>query len=127
MKLVVIAGLVALLVTLLGTPLLIRFLRKHGYSQAIRVSTETVNYPEHMTKVGTPSMGGLAILIALVVGYSVSHLYVWQAPTASGLLATYARSTTQRKPMVAQRSVPGQVSRNFAAKLAGCGPPSAYQ
>ncbi|MFN8183509.1 MAG: phospho-N-acetylmuramoyl-pentapeptide-transferase [Candidatus Nanopelagicales bacterium] len=89
MKLVVIAGLVALLVTLLGTPLLIRFLQRHGYSQAIRVSTEGVPYPEHEGKRGTPSMGGLAILIALLVGYTVSHLYTWQLPSASGLLAIY--------------------------------------
>src|SRR5690606_11269653 len=89
MKLVVIAGLVALLITLLGTPLLIRFLQRHGYSQAIRVSTEGVPYPEHEGKRGTPSMGGLAILIALVVGYTVSHLYAWQVPSASGLLAIY--------------------------------------
>jgi phospho-N-acetylmuramoyl-pentapeptide-transferase len=89
MKLVVIAGLVALIVTLLGTPLLIRFLQRHGYSQAIRVSTEGVPYPEHEGKRGTPSMGGLAILIALLVGYAVSHLYAWQAPSASGLLAVY--------------------------------------
>jgi hypothetical protein len=46
MKLVVIAGLVGLLVTLFGTQLLIKFLMRHGYSQAIRVSTDGVPYPE---------------------------------------------------------------------------------
>jgi phospho-N-acetylmuramoyl-pentapeptide-transferase len=89
MKLVVIAGLIALLVTLLGTPLLMRVLQKHGYSQAIRTSTEGVPYPEHEGKRGTPSMGGAAILFALLAGYSLSHLYAWQAPSASGLLAIY--------------------------------------
>lgn len=89
MKLVVIAGLIALVVTLLGTPLLIRLLQRHGYSQAIRTSTEGVPYPEHEGKRGTPSMGGAAILFALLVGYTLSHLYAWQAPTASGLLAIY--------------------------------------
>ena len=89
MKLVVIAGLVGLMVTLLGTPLLIKFLRRHGYSQAIRVSTDDEPYPEHTGKQGTPSMGGLAILIGLLLGYGVSHVYAWQAPSASGLLAIY--------------------------------------
>ncbi len=89
MKLVVIAGLISLVVTLLGTPLLIRFLARHGYSQAIRTSTDGIPYPEHDDKRGTPSMGGLAILIALILGYSLSHLYAQQAPTASGLLAIY--------------------------------------
>lgn len=89
MKLVVIAGLVALFVSLLGTPLLIRLLQRHGYSQAIRTSTEDIPYPEHEAKRGTPAMGGLAILIALVLAYAASHLYVWQAPSSSGLLAMY--------------------------------------
>ena len=74
MKLVVIAGLISLVVTLLGTPLLIRFLARHGYSQAIRTSTDGIPYPEHDDKRGNPSMGGLAILIALILGYSLSHL-----------------------------------------------------
>lgn len=38
-----------------------------------------------------------------------------------------SKSTTQRKPMVAQRSRPGHIIRNFSEKLAGRGPPSMYQ
>ena len=34
-----------------------------------------------------------------------------------------ATSTTQRKPIVAQRSSPGHMRMNFAPKLQGCGPP----
>lgn len=89
MKPVIISGGLALIITLFGTPLLIRFLRRHGYSQAIRVSTSDVSYPEHEGKRGTPSMGGLAILVGVILGYFSAHLYVWQAPTASGLLAMY--------------------------------------
>lgn len=37
------------------------------------------------------------------------------------------KSTTQRKPMVEQRSRPGHIKRNLAAKRQGFGPPSAYQ
>lgn len=89
MKAVIVAGALALITTLMGTPLLIRFLRRQGYSQAIRVSTDDEPYPEHEGKKGTPSMGGLAIVMGVLLGYFVSHLYIWRAPTASGLLALY--------------------------------------
>lgn len=86
---VVTAGVVALLVALFGTPLLIKLLRRHGYSQAIRVSKDGIQYPEHQGKRGTPSMGGLAIIIAVVLGYFLAHLVVWRPPTVSGLLCLY--------------------------------------
>ena len=89
MRLVLISAGLALMVALLGTPVLIRFLRRHGYAQAIRVSTEGEIYPEHEGKRGTPSMGGLAIIGALVVGYFGAHLVAWRAPSVSGLLAIY--------------------------------------
>ena len=89
MRLVLISASVGLLVALLGTPLLIRFLRQHGYAQAIRVSSADEPYPEHEGKRGTPSMGGLAILAGLILGYAAAHLLPPRAPTISGLLALY--------------------------------------
>lgn len=86
---VVLAAAVALAVSLLGTPLLIHFLRRHRLSQAIRVSKDGIQYPEHEGKKGTPSMGGLAVIIAVLLGYLVAHLVVWRPPTVSGLLAIY--------------------------------------
>lgn len=86
---IVTAAGIALLVTLFGTPLLIKFLRRHGYSQAIRVSEDGIQYPEHQGKKGTPSMGGLAIIIAVLLGYSVAHLVVMRPPTVTGLLSMY--------------------------------------
>ncbi|MEI7779910.1 MAG: phospho-N-acetylmuramoyl-pentapeptide-transferase [Actinomycetes bacterium] len=86
MRLVIISGGVSLLVTLFGTPLLIRFLNRHGYSQAIRVSTGDEHYPAHEGKRGTPSMGGLAILVGILVGYLVAHVATLRDPTVSGLL-----------------------------------------
>ncbi|MTB09773.1 MAG: phospho-N-acetylmuramoyl-pentapeptide-transferase, partial [Actinobacteria bacterium] len=50
MKLVVLAGALATLFSLIGTPLLINLLRKRGIAQAIRESTEDVHYPEHESK-----------------------------------------------------------------------------
>ena len=87
MKLVVLSGLIATILSLLGTPLVIRFLRSRGYAQAIRESADGIKYPEHGSKRGTPSMGGLAILVAVLGGYFLTHLVMWTPPTASGLLA----------------------------------------
>lgn len=78
-----------LVVSLLGTPALIRWLQERRYSQAIRQSTDTVKYPEHQAKAGTPSMGGLAIILAILVAYLGTHLAFWIPPSASGLLALY--------------------------------------
>ena len=89
MRLIVLAAGIAGLVSLLGTPMLIRFLRRHGYSQAIRESTDDVQYPAHEGKAGTPSMGGLAIIGGLVIGYAGTHLLFWIPPSATGLLALY--------------------------------------
>jgi len=87
MRLIVAAGLVALFVALFGTPLLIKFLRTRGFAPEIRQSTGAVAYPAHEAKRGTPSMGGLAIILATVIGYAVAHLWVGTPPTVSGLLA----------------------------------------
>ena len=89
MKLVVISAVISGVIVLIGTPLLIRFLLRHGYSQAIRVSTEDEPYPEHEGKRGTPSMGGLAIIIGVVVAYVLTHLIFWTPPSPSGLLILY--------------------------------------
>lgn len=89
MRLVVIAGAIATLVSFLGTPLLINLLRKHGYSQAIRASEEGRLYPAHEGKRGTPSMGGLAIIIAVLAGYFLTHLVTWRPVSISALLVLY--------------------------------------
>ncbi|HVL28903.1 MAG TPA: phospho-N-acetylmuramoyl-pentapeptide-transferase, partial [Acidimicrobiales bacterium] len=61
-----VAATVGLLVAMLGTPLLIRALQVRGIGQQIREDG-----PQgHVTKAGTPTMGGLTMLAALVVGYA---------------------------------------------------------
>lgn len=89
MKLVVLAGALATIFSLIGTPLLINLLRKRGIAQAIRESTESVNYPEHGSKRGTPSMGGVAIVGSVILAYFLAHLIMMSTPTVSGLLAIY--------------------------------------
>lgn len=87
MRLIVAAGVISLLIALFGTPLLIRFLKSRGFAPEIRQSTGAVAYPAHEAKRGTPSMGGIAIIVAAVAGYALAHLWVGSPPTESGLLA----------------------------------------
>lgn len=89
MRLVVIAMTISTLISLFGTPLLIRILGRRGYSQAIRTSTETELYPDHEGKRGTPSMGGVAILIAVVVGYLLTHALTMRPLAMSGVLVIF--------------------------------------
>ena len=55
-----------------GTPLLIRQLRRRGIGQQIR-DDGPIAHP-HVAKAGTPTMGGIAIVGATVVGYVVAHV-----------------------------------------------------
>jgi phospho-N-acetylmuramoyl-pentapeptide-transferase len=81
-KTILVAGGVSLLLALLGTPLAIRVFTRRGYGQLIREEGPAA----HVTKRGTPTMGGTVIVIASVVGYFVGNLATGQTPQASGLL-----------------------------------------
>ncbi len=83
MRSILLAGGISLLGTLLGTRYAIRFLVKHGYGQFIRDDGPT----SHHTKRGTPTMGGLIIIVSVVVAYTGAHLITWTSPTASAMLA----------------------------------------
>lgn len=82
MKPVLIAAGVALLVSILSTPLVIRFFRGLGYGQEIRDDGPQT----HLTKRGTPTMGGTVIIVATLLGYLVAHVALATRPTASGSL-----------------------------------------
>jgi phospho-N-acetylmuramoyl-pentapeptide-transferase len=62
-----------MLVSLFGTAFLIRFLSERSAHQPI-LANEGGNAPQHQHKTGTPSMGGLAIVVAAVLGYLAAHL-----------------------------------------------------
>ena len=64
---VFIAAGVALAVSILLTPYLIRFFARQGFGQEIRDEGPQ----SHKAKRGTPTMGGVAIMIAIWVGYLV--------------------------------------------------------
>lgn len=82
MRVILIAGAMALLFSLFGTPLLIRFLAKRGFGQVIRDDGPT----SHHTKRGTPTMGGIVIIVATVFAYTIAHLFSGRPPTISALL-----------------------------------------
>jgi len=86
-RLIIIAGVTGLLVALLGTPLLIGYLRRRGHAQAIRVSENGIRYPAHEGKAGTPSMGGLMIGAGALLGYAAAHSLTLTPATVSALLA----------------------------------------
>jgi phospho-N-acetylmuramoyl-pentapeptide-transferase len=67
---ILVAGTVAMVLSLVGTPAVIRYFRRQGFGQPIREEG-----PEsHRTKAGTPTMGGTAIVLAALAGYLAAHL-----------------------------------------------------
>jgi phospho-N-acetylmuramoyl-pentapeptide-transferase len=62
---------VAFALSILGTPVLIRVLRRKGIGQLIRDDGPFAH--PHESKAGTPTMGGIAIVGAAAVGYLVAH------------------------------------------------------
>jgi phospho-N-acetylmuramoyl-pentapeptide-transferase len=77
-----IAAAVAMLTTLVGTPLLMGWLRARGIGQPIREEG-----PQgHLTKAGTPTMGGVAIVGGAALGYCAAHLGHTSIFTWGGML-----------------------------------------
>lgn len=67
----IVAGSVSLVLSLLGTRYLIDWLKYHRVGQPIHEDV-----PDgHSQKAGTPTMGGVAVVVAAVVGYGVAHVY----------------------------------------------------
>jgi phospho-N-acetylmuramoyl-pentapeptide-transferase len=85
MRAILLGGGVALLVSLLGTRIAIRQFTRLGYGQEIREDGPTT----HHTKRGTPTMGGVAIIVAAVVGYLVAKLATGVAPSTSAWLLMF--------------------------------------
>jgi phospho-N-acetylmuramoyl-pentapeptide-transferase len=88
-KTILIAALFSLFSSILVTPLAVAYFRRRGFGQEIR----TDGPQRHLTKRGTPTMGGVAIVGSTVFGYGVAHVIIairgGGGPMASGLLALY--------------------------------------
>jgi len=96
------AGLTALMIGLLLGPWLIRRLQKFQIGQQIRVDGPS----SHQSKAGTPTMGGLLILVGTLLSTllwgNLANLYVWVAFTATlcfgivGFADDYAKISRKR-------------------------------
>jgi phospho-N-acetylmuramoyl-pentapeptide-transferase len=88
---ILIAAAIALIVSILFTPYLIRVFSRQGFGQEIREEGPA----GHKSKRGTPTMGGVAIIVAMWAGYVTAHVFnavadgAREAPTASGLLVMF--------------------------------------
>ncbi|MFW6775307.1 phospho-N-acetylmuramoyl-pentapeptide-transferase [Nocardioides sp. CPCC 205120] len=85
MRAILLGGGLALILSLLGTRVAITVLSAKGYGQEIRDDGPT----SHHTKRGTPTMGGIVIILAAVLGYLVAKLITWTPPSASAWLLLF--------------------------------------
>ncbi|MCG2798808.1 MAG: phospho-N-acetylmuramoyl-pentapeptide-transferase [Cellulomonas sp.] len=85
MKALLIAGGVAMVVSLFATPLYIKLLVAKQYGQFIRQDGPTA----HFTKRGTPTMGGVVIIGATLLGWGVGLLATGTRPSVSAILALF--------------------------------------
>ncbi|WP_435299879.1 phospho-N-acetylmuramoyl-pentapeptide-transferase [Timonella sp. A28] len=76
---------VALIVSLIGTPMFIKLLVHKNYGQFIRQDGPTA----HFTKRGTPTMGGVVIIGATILGWLASIVVSGRLPTASAMLLLF--------------------------------------
>ncbi len=89
MRSILIAAAFGLIISILATPVAVHLFRRKGFGQEIRDDG-----PEsHLSKKGTPTMGGTVIVGATVGGYLIAHLFLLdqpnRGPSASGLLVLF--------------------------------------
>ncbi len=80
------SGGVALWVAVLSTPVLIRWLVRNNIGQQIREDGPQV----HIAKAGTPTMGGICIVAAVLVGFLAAHAIPGVHFSRSGALVLLA-------------------------------------
>jgi phospho-N-acetylmuramoyl-pentapeptide-transferase len=85
MRAILLSGAFALLISLLGTRVAITQFTKLGWGQQIRDDGPT----SHHTKLGTPTMGGVVIILATVVAYFLAKLITMSPPTSSTMLLLF--------------------------------------
>jgi phospho-N-acetylmuramoyl-pentapeptide-transferase len=86
-KTILLSGAISMIVALLGTRPTITVLRRHKLSQAMRL--EGSQATPALSKTGTPSMGGIVIIIASLIGYILGHWLTRDPMTASGVLVLF--------------------------------------
>ena len=82
MRILLLGSALSLGFSLFLTPLFIRLFASIGWGQFIRQDGPKTHY----AKRGTPTMGGIVILLAIVFGYFTAHLIEGAPPSQSALL-----------------------------------------
>ncbi|MFD0705162.1 phospho-N-acetylmuramoyl-pentapeptide-transferase [Alloscardovia venturai] len=86
---VLIGLIVSLVVTFVGTPIVTRIITDLHYGQYIRQDGPQ----SHLVKRGTPTMGGIVINLAIVLGWLSSALYRWivsgRTPSVNAMLVLF--------------------------------------
>ena len=85
MKTILVSAAISLVIALFGTRPTISVLRKRELGQQIR----TDGPQAHLAKSGTPTMGGIVIIIASLAGYLLGHWFTDDPPSPSGLLVLF--------------------------------------
>ncbi|TSA46685.1 MAG: phospho-N-acetylmuramoyl-pentapeptide-transferase, partial [Actinomycetales bacterium] len=70
MKEILFSGAISLVFSFILTPIFIRVLARKGFGQMIREDGPA----SHYSKRGTPTMGGLVLIVATIISYVTSHL-----------------------------------------------------
>jgi len=82
---ILLSATVALIISLFGTPIFIRWLVAQQYGQFIRQDGPTA----HLTKRGTPTMGGVVIIVATLAGVAMAAVQRGTWPSATIWLSLY--------------------------------------
>ena len=85
MRALLLAGLLGLILSLTLTPILIWLFKKIGWGQIIRVDGPST----HHIKRGTPSMGGIGIILSALIAYFVAKIANGEPPTYSANLVIF--------------------------------------
>ena len=70
---ILLASAIAFTITLFATPFAIRVLRDRNIGQFIQEEVAG-----HQHKRGTPTMGGIVMIVAVVAGYLLAHVRIWE-------------------------------------------------
>jgi phospho-N-acetylmuramoyl-pentapeptide-transferase len=84
-KTILLSGAISMVIALFGTRPTITMLRKRKLGQQIR----TDGPQAHLGKSGTPTMGGIVIIIASLIGYVLGHVFTNIPISPTGLLVLF--------------------------------------
>jgi phospho-N-acetylmuramoyl-pentapeptide-transferase len=104
-----VAATVAALVSIFGTPLAIRILRRREIGQFIQEEIQG----SHAHKQGTPTMGGVVMVAAVVIAYLAAHVQLWTPVTG----ITFRLQPLRPGGLLAMLALVGMASIGFVDDL----------